>query len=905
MTTLPSKNQLSAYLEAEGFTAVMNSPDDHRFVDALRTILHKSDPSLYDDERLAHFWKEKISHGVLTSWPAALKPSEMKTPTLQSVPVLDQFDMNAVIGASFEPIDFWTAIWALLLARYVGESVVTFGAPQLYTLPRPDGLLLNLATTLPLSVSYDAKQSFREWMSVVRHARAELHSAGPVAWESLVEWSALSPATSLVESLVIGETSPDTVALPKASVPVTLRLGAHSAPQVEWDSARFDDVAAHRLAGHLAIIAKTVLKNPDQPCGQIALLTPGERQQIVINWNSVRAPYSSNHAIHELIEDHARQTPNAIAVSCEGQTLTYGELNERADAIARRLVAHGVKPDMLVPICVSRSVDMIVGLLAVLKAGGAYVPLDPNYPVDRLAFVLEEVASPFLVTEKALVGKLPAGNATVELVDAELGAVSSQALPKVAGENLAYVIYTSGSTGKPKGVLISHRNLASSTASRVAYYGPCHTNFLLLSSYAFDSSVAGIFWMLTTGGTLTLVPEEAQQDLTRIDHLVTRENITTMLCLPSLYLLLLERWLDAVPSALRCVIVAGEACPPKLVAQHRQQLPQTVLYNEYGPTEGTVWSNVHRCDKSLGTMSVPIGRAIPNAHVYLLDSNFQPVPIGVAGEICIGGDGISRGYLGRPDLTASRFIANPFIPDERLYLTGDYGRFLPDGAVEFLGRRDQQVKVRGFRIELGEIESVLAQAPGIKECVVIVREDQPGDQRLVAYVTLPQDAPFSVSDLRHFVRMRLPEYMVPMAVMRLDDFARTATGKIDRKVLPVPDATSTASSAPFLAPGSALEQQLADIWKNELKLATVGVDDNFFDIGGHSLALVRVHQALQKALAREIPITELFQYPTIRSLAAQLGDKRNERSLAEKSQSRAQMQRAALARNRRPQPLTR
>jgi acyl-coenzyme A synthetase/AMP-(fatty) acid ligase/acyl carrier protein len=415
--------------------------------------------------------------------------------------------------------------------------------------------------------------------------------------------------------------------------------------------------------------------------------------------------------------------------------------------------------------------------------------------------------------------------------------------------------------------------------------------------------VAGIFWMLTAGGTLTLVPEEAQQDLTRIDHLVTERAVTTLLCLPSLYALLLERWRGATaPAALRAVIVAGEACLPALVLRHQEQLPAATLYNEYGPTEGTVWCTVHRCDGAITTPSIPIGKVIPNAAIYLLDEQRQPVPIGVTGELCVGGDGVAQGYLNQPELTAARFVADPFRSGGRMYLTGDYGRYLPDGVIEFLGRRDQQVKVRGFRVELGEIEAILAQADGVSECVVLVREDQPGDQRLVAYVTLRPGAEFSVSALRHFVRLRLPEYMVPMAVVRLTDFARTATGKVDRKVLPVPDAAAAPSSAPFLAPGSALEQQIAAIWKKDLNLSSVGIEDNFFDIGGHSLSLVRVHQALQKALGRDIAITELFQFPTIRTLAQRLGDQRGDSALGDKTQSRAQQQRAALARQRRPAP---
>ena len=896
MTPLNQNNRLSAFLHALGERGWAD--DDHaNAFQAGGAILRQKDPSLLDEKAQAQFWKEKFSHGLSSLWPAPFRPIGQPTATLRKM------ELGNPKTAS-DPIDFWVAIWGLVLARYLGESVATFGVPSIHSFASEAGTLV---VTLPLNVPYDAKLSFRDWLTLLRDARRELHSAGPATLASIFEWSGRSPSTPLFESqIALDIESGRDFEWAEWTVPISLRIATSGdRASLEWDSARFDDAAARRLAGHLETIAAVVSQNPDVLCGQVPMVTTAEWQQIVVDWNSLRAEYPPNRAIHEVIGAHAVQTPDAIAVVCEGRSLSYRELDQRATALARQLVAVGVRPDMLLPICVTRSVEMIVGLLGILKAGGAYVPLDANYPDDRIAFVLDDVAAPLLVTESALAGKFP-GKQLV-FIDGPLDGVSDQPLPKVQPDHLAYAIYTSGSTGKPKGVLISHRNLASSTASRVAYYGPGHTNFLLLSSYAFDSSVAGIFWMLTTGGTLTLVPEEAQQDLTQIDHLVTRQGITTMLCLPSLYLLLLERWQSAAPDALRCVIVAGEACVGKLVEIHQRQLPNAILYNEYGPTEGTVWSNVQRCDQPLRGSSVPIGRAIPNARVYLLDGNFQPVPVGVAGEICIGGDGVARGYWNRPELTASCFVTNPFVPGERLYLTGDYGRFLPDGAVEFLGRRDQQVKVRGFRIELGEIEAVLAQAPGVNECVVLVREDQPGDQRLVAYVTMRPETEFSVSALRHFVRMRLPEYMVPMAVMRLVDFSHTTTGKIDRKVLPVPDASASASSAPFLAPGSALEQQIAEIWKKDLKLATVGVDDNFFDIGGHSLSLVRVHQALQKALAREIPITELFQYPTIRSLAAQLGDKRDEPSLAEKTQSRAQLQRAALARNRRPvpQPLTR
>jgi amino acid adenylation domain-containing protein len=531
------------------------------------------------------------------------------------------------------------------------------------------------------------------------------------------------------------------------------------------------------------------------PPSETPVLTDAEFQKIVIDWNSARADYAPDRAVHELIEDHAARSPGAIAATCDGRELTYGEMNRRADALARKLIALGVKPDTLVPICVPRSVEMMVGILGILKAGGAYVPIDPNYPADRREFVLADVSSPILVTEKGLVETLSRDGLTLVLIDDETAfAAATPPLPKVQPGNLAYAIYTSGSTGKPKGVLITHRNLASSLAARVAYYRESKlTNFLLLWSYAFDGSVAGIFWMLATGGRLTMVPEGGQQDVPLIANLVTRQQVDTIGCLPSVYALLLDCWQSAPPPALKCIIVAGEACPPKLIAQHQRQVPHATVYNEYGPTEGTVWSTVYRCDTAIEGPNVPIGRVIPNAQVYLLGEKLQPVPIGVTGEICIGGDILAQGYLNRPDLTAERFVPNLFRTGERLYLTGDYGRFQADGNIEFLGRRDAQIKIRGFRVELGEIEAVLARAESVNECVVVVREDQPGNQQVVAYVTLHPGAIFSVSALRHFVRTHLPEYMVPAAVVRMERFPVTAVGKVDRKALPVPDPQASPS----------------------------------------------------------------------------------------------------------------
>jgi amino acid adenylation domain-containing protein len=810
----------------------------------------------------------------------------------------------AISAAAAHDADFWIAAWAMLLALYTGESLVTFGAPQVYDFMGEGNNQMRLSVTLPVSVVYDGQRSFSDWIAGVRGARAEVHRAGPATFASIRQAMGLAANEPLFDSQVVIDDEPVGEMLSsqvsEETPPITLRISASQSPALEWDPRRFDNDAAARMAGHVETLVRALEQNPGAKCGELPLLTAAEFQQIVLDWNSKRAEYRTDRAIHEIIADQAAKTPGAIAVYCDGRELTYAELDRRSDALARRLVAVGVKPDTLVPLCVSRSVEMMIGIVGILKSGAGYAPLDENYPAEWLSGVLHDVASPVLVTQQRL-DKLPSKNFTHVLVDDDSPVDASIPLPKAHLDHLAYAIYTSGSTGKPKGVLITHRNLLSSITARVAVYGAGTNNFLQQSSYAFDSSVAGIFWMLSTGGTLTIVPEEAQQDLTQLDRLVFDRGITIILCQPAFYFMLLDRWQTDAPPALRKVIVGGEVCLPKFVAQHQRQVPHATLYNEYGPTEGTVWSTVYPCDQPVTGAVIPIGRVIPNARFYLLDANRQPVPIGVAGEICLGGTGIARGYLNLPELTAQKFVANPFVPGERMYVTGDYARYLPDGNIEFLGRRDAQIKVRGFRVELGEIESVLVHGPGVNECAVVAREDNPGDQRLVAYVTMKPGAEFSVSALRHHVRLHLPEYMIPAAVVRLDAFPLTNTGKFDLKSLPKPDSSAAPSTAPFLAPGSALEKQIADIWKQVLSRDAVGIDDNFFEIGGHSFGLVKIHQQLQKALGREVPITDLFQFPTIRGFARRLDEKpADAASFGDKARQRAALQRTGLTRKLRP-----
>ena len=474
-----------------------------------------------------------------------------------------------------------------------------------------------------------------------------------------------------------------------------------------YDSYQFDREDIERLKEQFYQLVTSVIQNPETAMSELDILSDRAKHQLLVEFNQTQVDYPKDKCISQLLEHQAQQNTNNIAVEFGNEELTYSQLNSRANQLAHYLQQIGIRPRTLVGICVERSLDMIIGILGILKAGGAYVPIDPSYPQERVAWILENTQTPVILTQQPLVEKLRAHQARVICLDTdwEVIARQNQENPtlQVAPNDLAYIIYTSGSTGKPKGVQITHRNLVHSTCARINYYQEPVSRFLLLSSFAFDSSVAGIFWTLCCGGTLVLPEEGLQREVTKLVELIHQHHISHLLSLPSLYALILQQAKREQLASINTIIVAGETCSNELVKQHKKYLPAAYLYNEYGPTEGTVWSTVYHC-QSQELTRVPIGRAIANTQVYILDSKLHPVPIGVSGEIHIGGEGLALGYLNQPELTAEKFITNPFSkePTARLYKTGDLGQYFADGNIEFLGRIDQQVKIRGYRIELGE-----------------------------------------------------------------------------------------------------------------------------------------------------------------------------------------------------------
>jgi amino acid adenylation domain-containing protein len=824
------------------------------------------------------------------------------------------------------------ACWHILLWRWTGEPRTVIGAAcpgRKYA--ELETVCGNLTKYLPLAHSLSAHQPFSV---VLKEMDASLQQMNQwqdcftwdcVAWNQVSDFGskAIAPPSPLSAQQHYWPTGYDYHQLPVPSChgDVSFSLRRQSTclerfnlklacieqeqaltAEFHYDASLFSARAIQEIAAQFRQLVDSAIHRPEIPIYELDLLH--NRHQILVEFNQTQATYPKEVCIHHLISAQAERFPTGIAVSCADQQLTYQELEHCSNQLAHHLQELGVGPEVLVGLCVERSHLMIIGILGILKAGGAYVPLDPTYPKPRLAFLLQDAQVSLLLTQKHLVSQLPAQDTQVLCLDTDWDAISNHSPDAVTNavvpDNLAYIIYTSGSTGQPKGVQITHRNLVHSTYARILTYPTPIHRFLLLSSFAFDSSVAGIFWSLCQGGELHLPEIGLERDPAGLVAAIAHQQISHILTLPSLYNLLLEAAKPHQLVSLQTVIVAGEVCPVVLVRRHQESYPETQLFNEYGPTEATVWSTVYRCQPKMGQTleteqeklrwpsTVPIGHPIPNAQVYLLDDQQQPVPIGITGELYIGGEGVARGYLHQPLLTDEKFIPNPFAADSKakLYRTGDLARYRPDGDIEFLGRIDDQIKLRGFRVELGEIEGAIAQHPAVLETVVLVREDSPGDQRLVAYLCpQPNPDPTLTDILRQTLRETLPNYMVPSTFILLSAFPRTPNGKVDRSALPAPDQVQPELARTFVAPRTATEEELAGIWAEVLNIKQVSIHDNFFDLGGHSLLATQLASRCRDNFHIEIPLRQFFAAPTIADLATliaqQLADTSDETLLAQ------------------------
>jgi amino acid adenylation domain-containing protein len=635
------------------------------------------------------------------------------------------------------------------------------------------------------------------------------------------------------------------------------------------------------------------LADPDQPLVRLPLISTLEQQQLLVDWNQTDTPIPADVCIHHLFEQQVARTPTEIAVAYKSKQLTYQELNARANQLAHYLIAQGVQPDTLVGLQMERSIEMVIGLLAIHKAGGAYLPLDPDFPVDRLALMIEDSQSPIMLTQQRLIPKLNIGSTVRSIaIDTIWPEIThnptNNPSTNVKPANLAYIIYTSGSTGKPKGVMVEHRNAVNFFTGMDERIGAKPGVWLAVTSLSFDISVLEIFWTLTRG--FKVVVYSAKTERTRLEQdnsiagLIDRHQVTHLQCTPSMAGLLIAdpKTANAI-SQIQTMMVGGEALTEALATQ-LQKIVRGQVHNMYGPTETTIWSTTHALNNVSGV--VPLGRPIANTQLYILDKLQQPVPVGIAGELLIGGQGVTRGYLNRPDLTQERFIPNPFSADplvgvafplgNRLYRTGDSVRYRADGNLEFLGRIDFQVKIRGYRIELGEIETILGRHETIREVAIIVREDIPGDQRIVAYfIPQPGQQP-TAATLRTYLRDQLPEYMVPSNFVELQSFPLTPNRKVDRKAFPAPllvpsqPAPSKSAPTPTISPQKTTEQNLIEIWQKLLQTPTVAVTDNFFNLGGNSLMAVTLMGEIRSGLNVDLPLVSLFQSPTILGLIKEI-----------------------------------
>ena len=782
------------------------------------------------------------------------------------------------------------AAFKALLARYTGQDSVVVGSPVANrNRAEIEGLVGFFVNTLALHTDVSDAPTFRQLLARVKEGALGAYDHQDVPFEKLVE--ELQPERSLnynpifqtlfaLETAVRSPLQLDGVVNGRslevdfgaAKFDLSLSLTAENEGLVGsfvYNVDLFEPETLARMAGHLQTLAAALVANPDTPITQLNMLTTVEWQQLA-DWNDTAVTY--NHpvpTVHQLFELQVQKTPGKLALIYEDEEFTYSQLNAKANQLAHYLQKQGVEPETLVGISVERSPDMVIALLAILKAGGAYLPLDPTYPQERLAYMLADSGVKTLLTQKPLLPDLPQTDAAVFLLDDDWHKVESEPTSNpdsgVGPQNLAYVIYTSGSTGKPKGVLVTHRGIPNLAEAQIETFGLTpESRCLQFASFSFDASVSEVTTTLLAGATLVLAPQRSMMPGPALIHLLRDKEITVVTLPPSALAVMSPDDLRGVTS----IISAGEACSAEIAAKWA---PGRRFVNAYGPTEATVCTTMNIVADVERTP--PIGKPINNFQVLVLDASQQPLPLGIPGELYIGSElALARGYHNRPDLTAEKFVELSLddqlgFSNRHFYRSGDLVKWLPDGSLEFLGRIDHQVKVRGFRIELGEIETALREHTAVQDALVLAREDDPGDKRLVAYLLSANGSKPTATDLRGFLQETLPDYMVPNAFVSLDAFPISPNGKVDRKALPAPSQDVASRESRYVAPRSRVESQLVAIWEAILKVPQVGVHDNFFSLGGHSLLATQVFAQIDKQIVTGLPITLLFQYPTVAQLA--------------------------------------
>lgn len=838
----------------------------------------------------------------------AIRLSEKMTAMLQSLAKQHQITLNTLVQGA----------WALLLSRYNGETDVVFGATRACrhsSVAGADSMVGLLINTLPVRVKISGEKPLLTWLKELRSQWVAMRDYEHTPLVNVQRCSDVPPGKPLFESILVFENYELNSVLrsqggrwqnleiqlkEQTNFPLTLVGYAESELllKLKYNQQLFDDAKIGRMLGHLQTLLSSMAADPWQCLGELPLLTTDEKHQMLIEWNHTKADFAKQLCIHQLFEAQVKQTPDAIAVVCGKEQLTYKELNCRANQLAHHLQQLGVKPGVLVAVYLERSLEMIPAVLGILKAGGAYVPLEPSFPKARIHLLLSSLKINCLVTQTSLLpgihelelealqnlicldkankeNQKPIFSPTPFVWNRDyLDLLPTENLSTSAtSDDIAYVIFTSGSTGTPKGVVVRHQPVINLIEwVNKTFNVNANDRVLFITSLCFDLSVYDIFGLLAAGGSIRVVSSDDVRDPEALLHILCHEPITFWDSAPPA-LQQLAGFFPKVQASnshppLRLVFMSGDWIPVTLPDLLKTTFPGVEVISLGGATEATVWSNYYPIGKvEPHWKSIPYGKPIQNAQYYILDDFLNPCPIGVAGELHIGGECLASGYLNQPELTAQKFIPDPFSDKKaaRLYKTGDLARYLSDGNIEFLGRIDHQVKIRGFRIELGEIESVLTQHHAVQETVVIAREDEPGNKRLVAYVVVNGESAPSMNELRRFLQEKLPEYMIPSAFVAIAHIPLTPNGKVDRRALPIPDQRPELEKA-FVAPSKTIEMELAQIWSEVLGIGKIGIHDNFFDLGGNSLLAVRLFTQIEKYFALKLPLATLFQSPTIEKL---------------------------------------
>ena len=849
------------------------------------------------DNKQLEYWIDKLSgHLPFINLPTDFsKPAEPSfqggaSPTQYFSKELSREILLLAKKLEVTPYVLFLSVYYVLLFRYSGQKDILIGSP---VASRDQKVLENLIgffnDTVVLRTELSPDMPFIDLVKKVKQTTLEAFSNKDVPFDTLVK--ELKQERSLAinpffQVMFLYYAVPNT---PSFGTDVSLKHGFFDAgvskfdltlyvseeegilsSTFEYTSDLFKAESVERFQEHFKNLLEGIVAKENQSISEIPLFTAKENQFFLSQETKVINPFEAYQGIHDIITKISKQNLNKTAISFKDGSMTYAELDSRSEILAKTILSKTEKSNEIVGLCIERSLDMIVGLLGILKAGCAYLPIDPIYPQQRIEFILQDAEVGVVVTQSKLIHLFDKRKSKLVSIESLVSDNTFEEikLPQVQEEDLAYMIYTSGSTGQPKGVPISHKNIINSTGGRLQFYTKNPEVFLLMSSISFDSSKAGIFWTLCTGGKLVIAEKRIEQDISRITEIIYKNKVTHTLMLPSLYRLLLEHGDPNELESLKTVMVAGEACPPLLCASHFKKFEDVELYNEYGPTEATVWCIAHKVEKAQATGIIPLGKAVANAQVYLLDKFLNRVPFGSIGEIYVGGEGLSGTYFKRPDLTAKAYIKNPFeySKEEKLYKTGDLGRYRTDGSIDFLGRSDQQVKIRGHRIEIDEIEKAILAEDKVINCVVVVETFGASDvKRLSAYLT--SESNLNSAALKAKLKAKLPEYMVPAMISQVSEIPTLPNGKIDKVLLQQLRKQELSNVLKEIhEPRNELETQLLSLWKEVLQLDNIGIHDNFFDLGGDSLLSIQFIAKAKKSGLILSP-NQIFDYQTISKLA--------------------------------------